>query len=258
MDSLKLFDEVDKLSDKNCFCKDEKTNWFMNCLIVDDDPLICDLIKHFCSKQLWIDSCLAVGDGSQALQAVNTTSFNLIFLDFNLPDLNGKSLLELLPIDTPVIMVTSEKEFAAESYDYNQVIDFLVKPVGYERFLKALLKYQSIFLTKQKIASSNIVVKVGNDSVILKLADIIYMKSEGNYVMFYLKNEKVLGLVTLKSLVDQLPFQFARVHKSFIVNFNYLKAISADELKFESHTVPIGASYKEKLMIDFNQWSDNC
>jgi len=231
----------------------------MTCLIIDDDPLIRDLIKHFCSKQLWIESCLAVGDGSQALQAVNTTNFSLIFLDFNLPDLNGKSLLQLLPVNIPVVMVTSEKEFAAESYDYDQVIDFLVKPVGYDRFLKAIQKFQSLNLSKPKPKpnSSNIIVKVGNDSVILKLSDIIYMKSEGNYVMFYLQNEKVLGLITLKALADQLPSQFARVHKSFIVNFNYLKAISADELKFESYVVPIGASYKEKLMVDFGQWSEN-
>lgn len=229
----------------------------MNCLIIDDDPLICDLIKHFCSKQNWIKSYLSVGDGSQALQAVNTASFDLIFLDFNLPDLNGRSLLELLPSEVPVIMVTSQKEFAAESYDYQQVIDFLVKPVTYERFLKAMQKIQHQFKLEKPQSSNHLLVKVGNDSVILKLSDIIYMKSEGNYVMFYLKTEKVLGLITLKSLAAQLPSNFVRVHKSFIVNLNFLKVISSDELKLETESVPIGASYKEGLMTKFNNWTQS-
>jgi DNA-binding LytR/AlgR family response regulator len=226
----------------------------MNCLIIDDDPLICDLIKHFCSKHAWIESCLAVGDGSQALQAIHTSHFDFIFLDFNLPDLNGRSLLEILPQSIPVIMVTSESGFGAESYGYPQVIDFLVKPVSYDRFVKALQKIQ----TKNELPAVNetnrLVVKVGNDSVILKVEDIIYMKGEGNYVKFYLGTEKILGLTTLKSLALKLPNYFARVHKSYIVNLKMLKAISGDELKFEIGAVPLGASYKSELAKRIENW----
>ncbi len=228
----------------------------MNCLIIDDDPLICDLIKHFCSKQDWIQSCLAVSNGSQAIQAINTTTFDFIFLDFNLPDLNGRHLLELLPVHIPVIMVTSEVNFGAESYSYQQVVDFLVKPVSYDRFMKALLKIKPL-IEKEKQPLNRLIVKVGNDSVILTVADIRFMKSEGNYVRFYLHDQKVLGLITLRALEGILPPNFVRCHKSFIVNLNHLKAISTDELKFADDSVPIGAKYKDDLLSQLKTWNFN-
>lgn len=110
----------------------------LRCLVIDDDPLICDLIKHFCTKIPQVLYCISAGTGRDGLQVLSSQEINLIFLDYNLPDMKGEYLLELKRNKVPVIMVTSESEFAVKSYDYDDVLDFLVKPLSYERFYKAV------------------------------------------------------------------------------------------------------------------------
>jgi DNA-binding LytR/AlgR family response regulator len=224
----------------------------MNCLIVDDDPLICDLLKHFCSKQNWISSCWSVEDGNQAIQAISSQKFDLIFLDYNLPDLNGKELLNLFPKEISVIMVTTEEQFGAASYEYQQIVDFLVKPISYERFLKAVLKFQqqngvSTTQTKQITASNKLVVKDGNTSVIIAIDSIQYIKSESNYVLFFLKDKKVMSLMSLKQLRQDLPDNFFRIHKSYIINLNCLESFTADVITIDGTSIPIGPKHKAEL-----------
>jgi DNA-binding LytR/AlgR family response regulator len=225
----------------------------INCLVIDDDPLICDLIKHFCFKLKWISSCWSVGDGNQGLQAISSQKFDLIFLDYNLPDLSGKELLTLIPNDIAVIMVTTEENFGAASYEYQQIVDFLVKPITYERFLKAVLKFQQQPLPnalepKSTISPSNkLMVKDGNTSVILTINEIRYIKSESNYVLFFLADKKVMSLMSLKQLQQDLPDYFFRIHKSYIINLNFLDTVSADEITVDGNPIPIGPIHKVEL-----------
>jgi two-component system LytT family response regulator len=224
----------------------------MKCLTVDDDPLICDLIKHFCSKQKWITSCLSVSDGSQAVQAVQNDQFDLIFLDYNLPDLNGKDLLEILPASIPVIMITTEESFGAASYDYSQVIDFLLKPISYERFLKAIFRFrlrnsEGLHIAKPTL-NERIIVKEGSNTVLLKTKEIRYIKSEANYVVFYLEQKKVMALMSLKKLEEDLPNDFIRIHKSYMANLNFIDAISTDHVQIGQDEIPIGLKHKENLI----------
>lgn len=235
-----------------------------NCLIIDDDPLICDLIKHFCSKQDWIGSTLSVGDGSQALQALNAQTFDLIFLDYNLPDSKGKNILDLMPSKIPTVMVTTEEAFGAESYEYEEIIDFLLKPISYERFLKALLRFQQFDaltqapkkLVNQANTPKTLIVKEGNTTVIIRIDEIRYIKSESNYVLFYLENKRVMCLESLRKLETELPSNFVRTQKSFIINLDYLETIDAYSVKVENTQVPIGASYKEELHAKVARWSE--
>lgn len=232
------------------------------CLIIDDDPLICDLLKHFCSKQEWIGSTLTVADGNQALHALEAEKFDLIFLDYNLPDLKGKDILNLMPEPIPTIMVTTEESFGAASYDYNQIVDFLLKPLSYERFLKSLQRFKQHLLEKQTYASSlmqearkKIFLKDGTTTVILNLDDIMYLKSESNYVVFYAKDKKVMSLHTLKKLEEELPHNFIRVQKSYMINLDYLEAIKSDFLIVATTEIPIGAMHKEQLNERLKDWN---
>ncbi|NOQ74396.1 MAG: response regulator [Crocinitomix sp.] len=231
----------------------------INCLVIDDDPLICDLIKHFCSKLSWIGSCWSVEDGNQGLQAISSQKFDLIFLDYNLPDLSGKELLNLIPKEISVIMVTTEENFGAASYEYQQIVDFLVKPISYERFLKALLKFQQQnaaplihSLTAQDVPNK-LMVKDGNTSVIITIDSIQYIKSESNYVLFFLTNKKVMSLMSLKQLEQDLPNNFFRIHKSYIINLNYLDTISTDEITVAGIPIPIGPKHKEGLLAKLTE-----
>ncbi len=231
-----------------------------NCLIIDDDPLICDLLKHFCSKQEWLGHILSVGDGAQALQALNAEKFDLIFLDYNLPDFKGKKLLELMPLKTPTIMVTTEEAFGAESYEFEQIIDFLVKPITYERFLKAIQRFlqskKSNAIYESETFPQNIFVKDGNTTVIIRLNEIRYIKSESNYLIYYLGNKKVMTLQSLKKMEAELPENFVRVQKSYMINLDFLEAINSYSTIVSGIEIPIGTVHREHLLTQLKKWND--
>ncbi len=232
-------------------------------LVIDDDPLICDLICHFCSKLSAKTACVSVVDGQQGLSKAAEQQFDALFLDFNLPDLNGKQLLDLLPADVPVVMVTSETDFGATSYEYGQVVDFLVKPLSYDRFLKAVLrldKYNERLSRVNGLVASKkerLLVKDGNTSVVLVLDEVRYIESASNYVFFHKGDKKVMSLMSLKSLESKLPTNFVRVHKSYIVNLSHLESITTEEIMIEGVEVPVGPKYKEILASKVSAWDLN-
>ncbi len=230
-------------------------NHIPNCLIIDDDPLICDLVKHFCSKLGWEESCWSVENGNQAIHALSSQQFDLVFLDYNLPDLNGKEILSFIPQDTAVIMITTEQAFGAESYEFAQIVDFLVKPISSERFMKSIMKYNGQKQKTDAPASNKkqLIVKDGNIAVIIKKEDIKYIKSESNYVQFYTHSKKVMSLMSLKQLENELSNNFIRIHKSYIINLNFLDAISTDEVRIGETAIPIGAKYKALLNNKLNK-----
>lgn len=222
----------------------------LKCLVIDDDPLICDLIKHFCDKIPEIEYCISAGTGMDGLQVLSGQEINLIFLDFNLPDMKGQYLLEIKKTDVPVIMVTSEADFAAKSYEYEDVQDFLVKPISFDRFQKAV---QRIITQPQRSAPVKpdqevIFVKDGTKFIRLPYQNILYLKSEGNYVSFVTTDKTILSLITIKELEEKLPSYFMRVHRSFIVNLERMESISTEEIVIGKHHIPISQKYRPDLM----------
>ncbi|TBW29123.1 LytTR family DNA-binding domain-containing protein [Gramella sp. KN1008] len=219
----------------------------MKCLIVDDDPLICDLLTHFCGKVSQIEEVFTASTGFETINLLNSGSFDLIFLDFDLPDINGKDILNVLNSDTAVIMVTSNREFGSDSYNYDQVIDFLVKPVNFSRFYKGVQKAQAL---KEKATpqQNRIFVKDGNKLVKINLEEVRYLKSEGNYISIILQDKKILTLMTLKELEPKLPRFFQKVHRSYMVNLNKIDSIDSSGLEIENKHIPVSKSYEKELL----------
>lgn len=219
------------------------------CLIIDDDPTISDLIKYYCSKVNFISHCEVCNNAIDGLKMLSTQKFDLLFLDFNLPDLNGDAILDLKKDDSKVIMVTSNPEFAIESYTYQQVIDYLLKPVTFERFYKAIEKYNQISESSYQLNSEidEYFIKDGTKYVKVKLKDLLFIKSESNYVHWQTINQKILSLMNLKELDENLPSNFLRVHRSYIVNKNYIDIIHKDEITIHDYNIPIGAKYKSVI-----------
>lgn len=223
----------------------------LRCLVIDDDPLIGDLLQHFCSKSEQIGYCNVVTTALGGLNVLSAGGVDLIFLDFHLPDMKGQEFLELMQSDVPVIMVTSESDFAAQSYEYRQVKDFLTKPLKFDRFLKAI---QRIVEAENPLGSSidaseeGIFIKDGNKLVQLNLSTILYIKSEGNYCHFIGEDNKILSLVSMKELEAKLPKQFVRVHRSFMVNIKKIQVITTDEITIHDHHVPVGEKYRSELL----------
>lgn len=220
----------------------------MNCLIVDDDPLICDLIEHFCSKTEEVSSVLTTQSGFEAVTLIQSNSFDLIFLDFDLPDITGKDILKVLNKETNVIMITSKSEFAAESYDYDQIVDFLVKPIDFSRFYKAVQKVKTKGIQENKDVVERLFVKDGNKLVKVDLKEVQFFKSESNYISIVFKDKKIMTLMTMKDLAEKIPNYFTRVHRSFIVNLNEIEAIEKGNVLIGRQEIPISETYEKDLL----------
>jgi DNA-binding LytR/AlgR family response regulator len=219
----------------------------MKCLIVDDDPLICDLLKHFCGKINDITEVTIAVSGFEAVNFINGTDFDLVLLDFDLPDITGRDILKIINSATAVIMVTSHKDFASDSYSYDQIVDYLVKPVDFARFFKGFQKAQS-FLARHRERESRLFIKEGNKLVKIKLEDVKYFKSEANYIAVVLKDQKILTLMTLKDLGPKLPDFFQKVHRSYIVNLNSIDFIDNNAIEIGKDHIPISQRYEKDLL----------
>lgn len=223
-------------------------NNFLKCLVIDDDPLITDLLQHYCGKVPAIEYCLTCNNSIDGLQLLSSQPFDLLFLDYNMPSLNGKGLLELKQDDSKVIMITSNAGFAVESYNYPNIVDFLLKPISFERFFKAIEKLIEKNTPKaEKNTKESFFVKDGSKWIQVRTEDIYYIKSESNYVVLFLQDKKIMSLMNLKDLEKELPQHFLRIHRSYIVNSKCIDFISADEISVKGMLLPVSAKYKENL-----------
>lgn len=224
---------------------------FMKCLIVDDDLLICNLLEHFCSKLEDITSVTITTSGFESINLIHGNAFDVIFLDYNLPDITGKEIVEIIPSSTAVVMVTSNKDFASDSYNYDWIIDYLVKPIDFTRFFKAFQKAKS-YVAKLTQQEDRIFVKDGSTLVKIDLKDVLYFKSEANYIAIIFENKKILTLMTLKDLQQKLPYFFQKVHRSYIVNLNKIQSINTNAITIEKDHIPISSRYEKELLNKIN------
>ena len=227
----------------------------LKCIVIDDDPLICDLIQHFCSKVSAVEYCIACENALDGLNLLTSQSFDILFLDYNMPEIDGKSLLEMKRDDAHVVMITSHEAFAVESYNYPEIVDFIVKPISFERFYRALERVEKLIKRKStdKEFPETLFVKDGNKLVQIHLDQLQYIKSESNYVMLHLENKKIMSLITMKELAEKLPPNFIRIHRSYIINLKYLESISPDEISVQGLNIPIGSKYKTALKDAVNK-----
>lgn len=219
----------------------------MNCLIVDDDPLICDLLEHFCSKIDEINGITIAVSGFEALNLINGSNFDFILLDFDLPDITGKDILNCVDSDTAVIMVTSNRDFASDSYTYDQIVDYLVKPIDFPRFFKGFQKVRN-YMSNDQEAKSRMFIKEGNKLVKIRLEEVKYFKSEANYIAVVLNDRKILTLMTLKDLMPKLPEFFQQVHRSYIVNLNFIDFIDSNAIEISKDHIPVSQRYEKALL----------
>lgn len=219
----------------------------MNCLIVDDDPLICDLLEHFCSKVDFVSNVTVTNSGFESINLISQNQFDVILLDYNLPDITGKDILQTLSTSTSVIMITANREFAPESYDYDQIVDFLVKPIDFARFFKAIQKVKNRINAADTV-SDQIFVKDGNKLVKVDLNQVQFIKSAANYAELVFEDKKLLTLMTLTELAEKLPDYFQRVQRSYIVNVNHIDSIAGGDVQVGQEEISISNFYEKDLL----------
>jgi len=216
----------------------------LRCLIIDDEELARTLIKTYADKVDYIEVVGAFENPIEALSIVKSQKIDLVFLDIQMPDLKGTSMAKMLPDNCKVIFTTAYAEYAIEGFELNAV-DYLLKPITFERFLQAVSKLRS---SNKNEADKSITVKSGYDLHKLLLDDINFIESDGEYVHFHMHDQKIMSYQSLKSLEKILdPSLFMRVHRSYIINKTKVKALKGRDLMIENHSIPVSDTYIDRV-----------
>lgn len=225
----------------------------MKCVAIDDEPLALDILKDYMAKVPFLECVGVFRNPLKALDYIRRKKIDLIFLDINMPDLSGIQFLKTLKKPPLVVFTTAYSEYALESYDYDAV-DYLLKPIEFERFVKAANKAGEMLRVKSKDMSilsgerDYLFIKSGTNFHKVKTKDIYYIKGTGNYVTFVLDQKEILSLMTMSKALESLPEElFVRVHKSYIVNSLHVDLIENEEVRIRSERIPIGESYRQSF-----------
>jgi len=230
----------------------------IRCLVVDDEQHAIDILVHYIGQTNFLQLVSSTTNPVEALQTVVTEKIDLVFLDIQMPELSGIDFIKAINGKAKVILTTAYSEFAIEGFDLD-VVDYLLKPIRFPRFLNAVQKAVKTIAEKPTAeADTNseadyIFVKTESKGKLLKinLADIEYIEGMKNYVAIYRSGQKTLVYTNLKDLVTHLPArQFVRVHKSFIIPINRVTGIEGNRILLKNVTaeILIGESYKDELM----------
>ncbi|MEO6820808.1 MAG: LytTR family DNA-binding domain-containing protein [Ginsengibacter sp.] len=226
----------------------------MNCIIVDDEQHAIDILKHYIEQSTQLNLAGSTTKPLEALEMVNNQQIDLIFLDIQMPELSGLDLIKALKGKTKIILTTAYSEFALESYELD-VIDYLLKPIRFTRFLTAVQKATQEVKTPaiQKADDDYLFVKTESKGKLLKinLADIDYIEGMKNYVGIYCNGKKTMVYTSMKELEERLKEKhFMRVHKSFIIPIAKLTGIEGNMIRLQnvSAEILIGENYKQELM----------
>jgi DNA-binding LytR/AlgR family response regulator len=231
----------------------------MNCLIIDDDKLSRRIIEEFIEKTEFLELSESLTTAVEAINYIkNNGEIDLIFLDIEMPEMTGIDFLNTLTSPPQIIIISSKGEYALDAFEYD-VTDYLLKPISYSRFFKAADKAFNRF-NKDKLDSlgkNEIFIKKNSALVRLKFEDILWVEALENYVIFNTFNDKYTIHFTMKAIEKKLPTnKFTRVHRSYIVNTSSINVIEDNNIVIRvvdgEKMIPIGKSYKEKLMKDLN------
>lgn len=230
----------------------------MNCIIIEDEIPAQEILIGYIQKTSDFQLLDVFNSALQANNLLLSGTVDLVFLDINLPAISGLNYLKTLKNPPMVIMTTAYTKYAAESYEYDVIIDYLVKPYSFERFLKSINKIESRNSTLSKIQyqainkvtgdSESIFINVDKTLHKIKLKDILYIQSDRNYVTIITKDLSLAFIDTLKKWTIHLKQEnFIQVHRSFIVNIDYIEKLTGNIAYLKKCKIPIGKTYKKFL-----------
>ncbi|MBX7109190.1 MAG: LytTR family DNA-binding domain-containing protein [Chitinophagales bacterium] len=222
----------------------------LKCIIVDDEPLAQEVLENYLQRiggeiQL-VKKC---SNALDAFQALHDERIDLLFLDIQMPVIDGLSFLKSLKNPPSVVLTTAYPNHALEGYDLD-VVDYLLKPISFERFLKAVNKVIELRKTGDGAGNADFMfVKVDSKLVKVNYADIIYIEGMKDYLKIFVKERPLVVHQTMKKIEDLLPKnKFIRVHKSYIVAISAVNSIVGNFIEINGKEIPIGANYKEHLI----------
>lgn len=232
------------------------------CLIVDDEPLARDLIRGHVEKLENFEIVAECSDAMKALNVLREKQVDLIFLDIQMPQITGTEFLKTLKHPPKVIITTAYREYALEGFELD-VIDYLLKPITFERFLKAINKYYQMNQEEVQVFSGSSAEKLADESFIyikenkkvvkVHLSEIRYIEGLSEYVQVFTEKRKIITKTSMAQMEEKLiSDNFLRIHKSFIVSISKIEAFTANTIEIQGKELPIGRSYKNAVLSALN------
>jgi DNA-binding LytR/AlgR family response regulator len=227
----------------------------MKCIAIDDEPLALKLLTHYCSQTPSIQLLGAYSDPLEGISYIRSMQPDLVFLDIRMPDISGINIAQVLEKDTLVIFTTAHKEYAVEGFELD-VVDYLLKPFGFERFLKACNKAEERFLLSKKKKSpeqtsegKTFSFKYNYQNMQLAFHSILYIEAFDNYIRIVTPDKTYMPVMTMKTIENLLPASgFVRVHKSFIVAVSKIKSFNSEQVVTERKKIPVGRHYRRDFL----------
>lgn len=234
------------------------------CAIADDEELAREVIENYISKVDELTLVALCSKGSEVYNVLQNNTIDLLFLDIEMPELSGIELLKTLKNPPSVIMTTAYREYAVEGYELD-VLDYLLKPISFERFLKAIDKFMVMRGNSviQKLSAVNvqhdpeafIYIRSENKMVRLLLNDILFIEGLKESVKVQTKDKTVITYQSLNYFEEKLSIdRFIRVHRSYIIALRHISSYTATEIKINTQTIPIGVTFTKKVIQRLEQW----
>jgi two-component system, LytTR family, response regulator len=227
----------------------------ITCIAIDDEPKALEVIERYCEKLALVNLKATFREPIKAIEFLNREKVDLIFLDINMPDITGMQLLQTLSPRPLIIFTTAYSQYAVESYELN-ALDFLLKPITFERFLMAVNKATAALASKGATVKgvpgpdedAAVFIKSGPQTHRVKLSEILYLEKNGNYITVHGKDGNILIRENMGDIFDLLPAaDFIRVHKSYVVGIRHISMIEVHQLIVNGEKIPIGSTYRETL-----------
>jgi DNA-binding LytR/AlgR family response regulator len=224
----------------------------LSCIIVDDEPVARKILHEFVEQVPFMDLQGKFENAIKAEAFLKNNAVDMIFLDIEMPKISGLQFLQKMHVESMVILTTAFPQYALEGYELD-IIDYLLKPFAFSRFLKAVQKAKDFYQMKHAatgtVLPSYIFIKSEKRIEKVELSDILYAESVGNYVSIYTENKRIIAYLTMKSLESQLPLnEFIKIHQSYLVNCSRIEAIDGNEIKIRDRSLPMSRNYREMVM----------
>lgn len=225
----------------------------IKCVLIDDEPLAIKVLQNYFNNFTDFEVIGTFNNSLEALDFINSTTVDAVFLDINMPMMTGFELISLIENKTKVIITTAFREFAAESYDLD-VLDYLVKPIPLPRFIKCINKITTEYNLKNNIkiettkGDSHIFIKVDKKMMKINIEEILFIEGMKEYIKVVTPDKTYITHKSLTSLSEELPAdRFLRIHKSYVIALNKVKSIEGNRIQIQSYTIPIGRNYSKDV-----------
>lgn len=229
----------------------------ISCAILEDEPRAIEIIQRYIERVDFLQLKATRREPLKAIDLIDLEKIELLFLDISLPDINGLHFYKSLTHKPLVIFTTAYPEHAVDSYEI-EAVDYLLKPISFERFLKSVSKAKNAIMPPPGLKRDQAIINVksGGQLHVVRMSDILYLQKDGNYLIMHIKGKQIVVRENMSDVFKIVPSgEFIRVHKSYVVSLQHVEMIESHQVTVAKTRIPLGATYRESFMKRFDSHS---